>query len=131
MSKSLLWSEELNDFLSALELYNSTFPDAVSKSLLERKGVSVEDDKISKFISLAADKFMSEVIYEAKQISILRQQSTRSLKRKAEMAETLELEDLEGSVAQMRIQLRRKKLKLPVNNDNSKEDQQSSDTAKP
>eukprot|EP01036_Dinobryon_divergens_P027460 gene27460-36237_t len=129
MSK-LVWSEELNDFLSALELYNSTFPDALSKSLLERKGVSVEDDKISKFISLAADKFMSEVIYEAKQISILRQQSTRSLKRKAEMADTLELEDLEGSVSQMRIQLRRKKLKLPVNNDINKEDQQSSDTTK-
>ena len=126
MSKSLIWSEELNDFLSALELYNSTFPDALSKNLLERKGLSVEDDKIAKFISLAADKFMSEVIYEAKQISLLRQQSTRNLKRKAEMAETLELEDLEGSVAQMRIQLRRKKLKLPVN----KDVQPSSDTTK-
>ena len=114
MSKSLLWSEELNDFLSALELYNSTFPEALSKSIVERKGLSVEDDKISKFISLAADKFLSEVIYEAKQISILRQQSTKSVKRRAEMAETLELEDLEGSVAQMQIQLRRKKLKLPV-----------------
>jgi hypothetical protein len=46
------------------------------------------------------------------------------------MAETLELEDLEGSVAQMRIQLRRKKWKLPVNYDISKEDQQSSDSNK-
>ena len=126
MSKSLLWSEELNDFLSALELYNSTFPEALSKSIVERKGLSVEDDKISKFISLAADKFMSEVIYEAKQISILRQQSTKSVKRRAEMAETLELEDLEGSVAQMQIQLRRKKLKLPV----VIEQQQPSDTKK-
>jgi hypothetical protein len=126
MSKSLLWSEELNDFLSALELYNSTFPEALSKSIVERKGLSVEDDKISKFISLAADKFLSEVIYEAKQISILRQQSTKSVKRRAEMAETLELEDLEGSVAQMQIQLRRKKLKLPV----VIEQQQPSDTKK-
>ena len=126
MSKSLLWSEELNDFLSALELYNSTFPEALSKSIVEQKGLSVEDDKISKFISLAADKFLSEVIYEAKQISILRQQSTKSVKRRAEMAETLELEDLEGSVAQMQIQLRRKKLKLPV----VIEQQQPSDTKK-
>ena len=127
MSKSLLWSEELNDFLSALELYNSTFPEALSKSIVERKGLSVEDDKISKFISLAADKFLSEVIYEAKQISILRQQSTKSVKRRAEMAETLELEDLEGSVAQMQIQLRRKKLKLPVV---IEQQQQLSDTKK-
>ena len=127
MSKSLLWSEELNDFLSALELYNSTFPEALSKSIVERKGLSVEDDKISKFISLAADKFLSEVIYEAKQISILRQQSTTSVKRRAEMAETLELEDLEGSVAQMQIQLRRKKLKLPVV---IEQQQQLSDTKK-
>lgn len=108
------WSEDLSDFLSALDSYNPTLPESVTKFMLENKGLSVQDDKIAKFVSLAADKFMCEIIYEAKQISLLRQQASRNTKRKAEMAETLEIEDLEGSLAQMKIFLRRKKMKAII-----------------
>lgn len=108
----MLWSDGLCDFLSALDAYKPTLPDSVSKYYLENKGLAVEDDRISKFVSLAADKFMSEIIYEAKQISLLRQQAIRNPKRRQEMTETLEIEDLESSLAQMRVFLRRKKPKV-------------------
>ena len=107
----ILWSEDLHDFLSAIDAYNPTLPEAVSNYYLEKSGLAVHDDRISKLVSLASDKFLSEIIYEAKQISLLRQQGLKNNKRRTEMAETLETEDLEGSIAQMRIFLRRKKMK--------------------
>ena len=69
----------------------------------------VKDDRIAKLISLAADKFLADTIYEAKQISLLRQQGVKNQKRRQAMADTLEMEDLEGSLAQNRIYLRRRK----------------------
>lgn len=106
-----LWSEELNEFLSSLDSYNPTVPEAFSAFHLQRSGVAVKDERICKLVSLAADKFISEIIHEAKQISVLRQQSVKNQKRKLEMSETLENDDLESSLAQMRIYLRRKKTK--------------------
>lgn len=71
--------------------------------------MAVKDPRIPKFVSLAADKLLSEIVHEAKQISLLRQQSVRNQKRRAEMADTLELADLEASLAQSKIMLRRKR----------------------
>eukprot|EP00598_Pedospumella_elongata_P002872 CAMPEP_0184978576 /NCGR_PEP_ID=MMETSP1098-20130426/9033_1 /TAXON_ID=89044 /ORGANISM="Spumella elongata, Strain CCAP 955/1" /LENGTH=128 /DNA_ID=CAMNT_0027501733 /DNA_START=38 /DNA_END=424 /DNA_ORIENTATION=- len=104
-----LWSEDLNDFLSAVDSYSATVPEAVSAFNLEKSGLAVKDPRISKLVSMAADKLLSEIIHEAKQISLLRQQSVRNQKRRAEMAETLELTDLEASLKNSKIFLRRKK----------------------
>jgi transcription initiation factor TFIID subunit 10 len=104
-----LWSEDLNDFLAAVDAYTPTVPDAVSTYYLEKSGLAVKDSRIPKLVSLAADKLLSEIIHEAKQVSILRQQAVKSQKRRAEMDETLELTDLETSLAQYRILLKRKK----------------------
>lgn len=107
----LLWSEDLNDFLVAIDAYNPTVPDAVSTYYLEKSGMATKDARIAKLVSLATDKLLSEIIHEAKQVSILRQQAVKSQKRKAEMDETLELTDLETSLAQFKILLKRKKLR--------------------
>jgi transcription initiation factor TFIID subunit 10 len=107
-----IWSEDLCDFLSAVDSYQPTVPDALSAYYIEKSGVTIKDDRISKLVSLAADRFLSEVVNEAKQISILRQHSVKNVKRRTEMSETLENEDLEGSLAQMRVYLRRKKVKI-------------------
>ena len=104
-----LWSEDLNDFLSAIDSYNPTVPDAVTTYYLEKSGLAVKDERISKLVSLAADKLLSEIIHEAKQESILRQQAVKSQKRRAEMDDTLELIDLERSLDKAKILLRRKK----------------------
>lgn len=104
-----LWSEDLNDFLAAIDAYNPTVPDAVSTFYLEKSGLAVKDPRIAKLASLAADKLVSEIIHEAKQVSILRQQAVKSQKRRAEMDETLEHTDLEASLAQYKILLKRRK----------------------
>lgn len=108
----LVWSDDLNDFLSALDSYNPTVPEAVTTYCLEKSGMSVKDPRIAKLISLAADKLLSEVVYEAKQVSILRQQAVKNQKRKAEMDDTLEQVDLETSLSQFKILLKRKKSSL-------------------
>jgi transcription initiation factor TFIID subunit 10 len=107
--RKLLWSEDLCDFLAAIDSYEPTLPSAVSAYYLEKSGMSIKDDKIPQFVSLAVDKLVSEVVHEAKQISTLRQQSVKNQKKRAEMADTLELVDLEASLAQAKVFLRRKK----------------------
>lgn len=83
----------------------------MSTYYLERGGLVVKDQRISKLVSLAADKLVSEIVYESKQIASLRQQSHRSAKRRAEKIESLDMEDLEGCLTQLRVFLRRKKRK--------------------
>ncbi|KAJ1405188.1 hypothetical protein B484DRAFT_457133 [Ochromonadaceae sp. CCMP2298] len=100
------WGEELNEFLTALDAYNPTFPEATAAFHLEKSGLAVKDERIPKLVSLAADRLLSEIIHEAKQISILRQQSVRSQKRKLEMSETLEMVDVEASLVQSKVFLR-------------------------
>ena len=107
----LLWSSELSDFLTSLDSYKPTVPEAVTCYLMKKSGANTAQPRVAKLLSLAADKFLSEIIYEAKQFSKLRQQSVRSQKRRLEMSETLEMVDLESSLAQARIYLRRKKAK--------------------
>ncbi len=109
--KSYLWSEDLNDFFTSLDSYQPTIPEAVSAYYAEKSGITLKDERIPKLLSLAADKFLSEIIHEAKQISILRQSSVKNQKRKQEMNDTLEIDDLEPTLAQQRIFLRQKKVK--------------------
>lgn len=101
----------MSDFLASLDSYTPTVPEALSAFHLQRSGAAVKDERICKLVSLAADKFISEIIHESKQMSVLRQQAVKNQKRKTEMQETLENDDLEGSLAHMRIYLRRKKTK--------------------
>jgi transcription initiation factor TFIID subunit 10 len=101
--------EELCDFYCALESYCPTVPECVVSYYLRKSGVSVEDPRIAKLVSLAADKFLAETIHETRQISLLRSHATRSNKRKVEAGDVLEQEDLERALAQQKICLKRKK----------------------
>lgn len=101
--------EELNDFLASLDGYRSTVPEALTSYYMEHSGVDVKDDRIIKLVSLAADKVLTEILYEGKQISKLRQQAVRNPKRRQEMSESLELEDVAGSLSELRVFFRRKR----------------------
>jgi transcription initiation factor TFIID subunit 10 len=93
-----------------LDSYSPTIPEALSNHYLERSGVECKDERILKLVSLAADKVLTEILYEAKQVSKLRQQAVKNNpKKRQEMNETLELEDVAGSLTQMRIYFRRKR----------------------
>jgi transcription initiation factor TFIID subunit 10 len=93
-----------------VDSYNPTVPEAVSTYYLEKSGLAVKDERIAKIVSLAADKLLSEIIDEAKQVSVLRQQSVKSQKRRTEMDETLEMADLETCLSQFKILLKRRKV---------------------
>jgi hypothetical protein len=102
---------DLNDFLLSLDSYAPTYPENLIRFYLDRSGLEVKDDRITKLMSLAADKLLSEILYEAKQISTLRQQNSRGKKRKfSEVSDGIDIEDLQLSLLQLRIFVRRRKL---------------------
>lgn len=100
-------SQSLNEFLKGLKSYNPTLPEPVSKFYLERNGLAVKDESMSKLVSLAADKLMCDIIYGAKQRALLRKRAGGNVD-----TSVLEVEDLEASLAEMRVFFRRKKQKL-------------------
>ena len=65
-------SEELCEFLENLDRYSSTVPEAVVKYHLQKGGCSIHDPRILKLVGLAADKFLADIVHEAKEISKLR-----------------------------------------------------------
>lgn len=77
----------------------------------------MKDERVVKLVSLAADRVMSEIIYEAKQVANLKVQGARNAKRKADRAaDSLEVEDLEACLSQYRIFVRKKKRKTDGSN---------------
>lgn len=103
---------EFNQFLSALDDYSPTYPEALSTYYLQQAGFSVKDERIAKLVSLAADKVIANVLYEAKQISLVKQPARAlSKKRSATAGETFEPEDLETALGQNQIFFRRKRKK--------------------
>jgi transcription initiation factor TFIID subunit 10 len=106
-------SKDFNQFLGALEEYNPTFPENLTRYYMERAGFAIKDDRILKLVSLAADKVMSEVVYEAKQVSSLRLQGNKTAKRRSDRpADSLDADDLEASLSQFRVYIRKKKRKV-------------------
>ena len=102
--------EDLCDFYTALDVYTPTIPEAVTKHYMQKSGIMVADPRMVKLISLAADKFLSETIHEARQMSLLRKQGLKHAKRKvADTGDMLEMEDLERCLGQQEIVLKRKK----------------------
>ncbi len=112
-------SVELSDFLIQLDNYKPTFPAPLSNYYLERSGLDVKDERILKLVSLSCDKLISEVLFEAKQLSSLKQQQSnhgKNKKRKNNFPEeTIEIDDLQMSLTQLRIFLRRKVSKAEDN----------------
>jgi hypothetical protein len=92
--------------IDGLEGYIPTIPEHLTKFYLECNGLSVKDENIAKLVSLSADKVLVDILHATQQRAALRKQATKS-----KDDEALELDDLEGSLAEMRIFLRRKRLK--------------------
>lgn len=115
------WSDEIATFLVGLDEYRPTVPDAVSQYYAQKAGCSADDPRVIKFLSMACDKYLSDIINDAKQFSQLRQRGANSgttkaaSKRKAaaleatiQKHEIFEMEDLARSLEQRNIYVRRK-----------------------
>jgi transcription initiation factor TFIID subunit 10 len=102
--------EDLCDFYTALDVYTPTIPESVTKHYMRKSGIMTADSRMVKLISLAADKFLSETIHEARQMSLLRKQGLKQAKRKVvDTGDLLEIEDLERCLSEQQIALKRKK----------------------
>lgn len=104
-------AKELNDFLTAVDAYNPTVPEALTQYYLERSGVDVKDDRIVKLVSLAADKLLTEILDNSIETRGLRQLSVKNPKKKEEMSKNLDIEDVAGGLTQMRVHFRGQKTK--------------------
>eukprot|EP01031_Cornospumella_fuschlensis_P038125 gene38125-46323_t len=106
MSRNAAKAKELNDFLQALDAYNPTVPEALTHYYLERSGADIKDDRITKLVSLAADKLLTEMLDTSIETRGLRLLSVKNPKKKEEMSKNLDVEDVAGGLTQMRVHFR-------------------------
>lgn len=57
--------KELADFLVSLDSYQPTLPESVIKHSLQKGGAGTSDERLVKFVALAADRFIATVINDA------------------------------------------------------------------
>lgn len=106
-SNNSKWSEPLSDFLLALDAYEPTVPTQVTRYYVKKAGLDPDaDPRVVKLISLAADKFLADTVFEAKQSLELRNVSKKRTKEAADL--TLELQDVESSYEKQGIFQRRR-----------------------
>jgi len=84
----------LNDLISQLEDYHPTIPDAVTSYYVNRAGFEASDPRVVRLISLAAQKFISDIANDALQFSRMRGAGQSSKKAGKEKRYTLTMEDL-------------------------------------
>ncbi|XP_063934566.1 transcription initiation factor TFIID subunit 10-like [Zophobas morio] len=98
--------EELMDFLSRLANYSPVIPDAVTSYYLKRAGFNCPDTKVVRMVSLAAQKFITEVVDDALGYYKLRaagQPKSKKNKKKC----VLTLEDLQSALSEYGVNVQR------------------------
>nr|CAB3266787.1 transcription initiation factor TFIID subunit 10-like [Phallusia mammillata] len=96
------------DLLQQLENYTPTIPDGVAEYYLNRSGVNTTDTRIVRLISLAAQKFMSDILNDALQLNKMKgsAQNARSSKTK-EKKLLLTMDDLVPVLADRGIKVKK------------------------
>ncbi|KAH8261860.1 hypothetical protein KR038_006046 [Drosophila bunnanda] len=101
----------LSDFMSQLEEYSPLIPDAVTSHYLNMGGFQSDDKRIVRLISIAAQKYMSDIIDDALQHSKARTHMQTSNTPGGSKAKdrkfTLTMEDLQPALADYGINVRK------------------------
>lgn len=109
VNDKLLRNKDVNDFMVSLDDYAPTLPTEAAYYYLGKGGANIHDPRAVKMVSLAADKFMADILFDARQFNLLRQQSNNPrVKRKAEAdASTLQFDDLVRSLRMRGVHIHR------------------------
>ncbi|XP_005112328.1 transcription initiation factor TFIID subunit 10 [Aplysia californica] len=97
----------LSDFVLQLEDYTPTIPDSVTGYYLNRAGFDSSDPRIARLISLAAQKFISDIANDALQHSKMRSSGQSSKKQGKDKKMTLQMEDLTPALAEYGINVKK------------------------
>ncbi|XP_068026258.1 transcription initiation factor TFIID subunit 10 [Melanerpes formicivorus] len=106
--KPVVSSTPLVDFLLQLEDYTPTIPDAVTGYYLNRAGFEASDPRIIRLISLAAQKFISDIANDALQHCKMKGTASGSSRNKSKDKKyTLTMEDLTPALAEYGINVKK------------------------
>jgi len=99
---------QLFGLLYQLENYTPTIPDGVSEYYLNKAGMNTEDSRIVRLISLAGQKYISDILNDAMQLSKMKgsAQGSRSSKVKDKRL-LLTMDDLAPALAERGIKVKK------------------------
>ncbi|KAI7797583.1 transcription initiation factor TFIID subunit 10 [Triplophysa rosa] len=106
--KPVVSTTPLADFLMQLEDYTPTIPDAVTGYYLNRAGFEASDPRIIRLISLASQKFISDIANDALQHCKMKGTASGSSRNKAKDKKyTLTMEDLTPALAEYGVNVKK------------------------
>ncbi|NP_001290762.1 transcription initiation factor TFIID subunit 10 [Esox lucius] len=107
--KPVINSTPLADFLMQLEDYTPTIPDAVTGYYLNRAGFEASDPRIIRLVSLAAQKFISDIANDALQHCKMKGTASGSSRNKTKQDKkyTLTMEDLSPALSEYGINVKK------------------------
>ncbi|KAL3862135.1 hypothetical protein ACJMK2_008125 [Sinanodonta woodiana] len=97
----------LTDFVQQLEDYAPTIPDSVTAYYLNRAGFEATDPRIVRLISLASQKFISDIANDALQHCKMKASGQSSKKQGKDKKFTLTMEDLTPALAEYGINVKK------------------------
>ena len=97
----------LAEFLNQLEDYVPTIPDAVTVSYMQRAGFENVDPRIVRLISLASQKFVSDIAHDALQHCKMRGSGQSSRKSGKDKRYTLTMDDLSPALNEYGVHVKK------------------------
>ncbi|XP_002165245.3 transcription initiation factor TFIID subunit 10 [Hydra vulgaris] len=100
-------SANLTEFLNQLEDYTPSIPDAITINYMHRAGFESVDPKIVRLISLASQKFISDIAHDALQHCKMRGSGQTSRKSGKDKRYTLTMDDLAPALNEYGIHVKK------------------------